>query len=713
MSTDHPVFAFGPFRLDMHERVLLRSGAPVALTPKALAILIVLVERHGHIVNKDELIRAVWPDTTVEEGNLTQNVHTLRKVLGPRDDSGIAIETVPRRGYRLNGDIRLLDELRVVPPASSVASPIRSRSHRWLWIAAALVTITAGTVYGTYRGRTSTAAASMDLPPPAVIARPINSLAGDKNTPTLSPDGDRVAFVWNRWGHNVYVSQVHSDSIVQVTYGPGGTSSPAWSPDGRSLAFVRDYVDSEGRPAAGIFITSASGGQPRMVWGKPVGVGLDWSPDGTLLVFSAKPSGSLPQQLAVIAIASGEVRWLGRPSRPGELDEYPAFSPTGDTIAFVRRGAENRILLQPLAGDDARVLPISGHAVRRLTWTSDGGALVFHSENTRRLWMASLETGETTPLPQIGEGAMEPSVARRSGDLVFRQLRRDVDLYRADLRNGDAPAIRGLARTSRFDGQGSISPDGSRVALVSGRTGTDEVWVMHADGSAPRQLTDLKTSASHPRWSPDGRSIAFAALAPASRQRHIYVVDVGTGLTRRLTAEPSNDRWPTWSRGGDWIYYASNRSGEWAGWKVRSAGGQPERVFEDKHGLKAMESPVDHFLYYSNNERTIGRRPVGGGEPEVLFTLDAAWGGEWVVTGSGIYWIDQSGSLPSLKLYDARTNQSSVVMELPAAYDYGGGFSVSPDGNGIVFGQRNYESTELLLIDRLTLGGALKASLKR
>ena len=94
------IYEFGPFQLDGGERVLLREGAPVALTPKALEVLLLLVERHGHIVEKEELINRVWADSVVEEGNLKVTVSMLRKALGDGRDGEQYVETVPRRGYR-------------------------------------------------------------------------------------------------------------------------------------------------------------------------------------------------------------------------------------------------------------------------------------------------------------------------------------------------------------------------------------------------------------------------------------------------------------------------------------------------------------------------------------------------------------------------------------------------------------------------------------
>lgn len=102
----HDTFRFGPFRIDVNERVLLRNGKPVSLTPKAFATLLLLVQKSGRVVEKDELVRVVWPDSYVEESNIAQNIFKLRKTLGKNRLGQPYIETVPRRGYRFLGLVR-------------------------------------------------------------------------------------------------------------------------------------------------------------------------------------------------------------------------------------------------------------------------------------------------------------------------------------------------------------------------------------------------------------------------------------------------------------------------------------------------------------------------------------------------------------------------------------------------------------------------------
>src|ERR1700730_523770 len=99
------IYEFGPFRLEPVERKLLRGNEAVALTPKAFDTLHLLVRNSGHLLEKDELIRMLWPDSFVEEGNLANNIFLLRKALGQDPEY---IETVPKKGYRFVGAVRRL-----------------------------------------------------------------------------------------------------------------------------------------------------------------------------------------------------------------------------------------------------------------------------------------------------------------------------------------------------------------------------------------------------------------------------------------------------------------------------------------------------------------------------------------------------------------------------------------------------------------------------
>ena len=149
MKTKH-IYEFGPYRLDADEKVLLRDGQAVPIPPKDLETLLVLVERSGHIVEKDELLGKVWPGVFIEEGNLARHIFNLRQVLGEGPEGRKYIETVPKRGYRFVGLLSEHDE----PAQAEVAAPVTDqpqprigrKRNLWLWLLAVVLVVAAALV---------------------------------------------------------------------------------------------------------------------------------------------------------------------------------------------------------------------------------------------------------------------------------------------------------------------------------------------------------------------------------------------------------------------------------------------------------------------------------------------------------------------------------------------------------------------------------------
>src|SRR5215510_12921831 len=127
--SDHH-YEFGPFRLDVAERLLLRDGESVPLTPKSFDLLLALVGHHGHLLEKDELMKLVWPDTFVEETNLASNISLIRKALGDGENGQRYIETAPKRGYRFVATVRENDEADAAAPKAEPLPPARDASRQ-------------------------------------------------------------------------------------------------------------------------------------------------------------------------------------------------------------------------------------------------------------------------------------------------------------------------------------------------------------------------------------------------------------------------------------------------------------------------------------------------------------------------------------------------------------------------------------------------------
>ena len=129
------LYEFGPFRVDPEKETLLREGEPVALTPKTFQILLVLIRHNEEVVTKDDLMKAVWPDTFVEEANLSRNISMLRKALGETAQDHRYIVTVPGRGYRLVENVHLIPdrEVSVVAATHSIVHVDVKESGPWPW----------------------------------------------------------------------------------------------------------------------------------------------------------------------------------------------------------------------------------------------------------------------------------------------------------------------------------------------------------------------------------------------------------------------------------------------------------------------------------------------------------------------------------------------------------------------------------------------------
>lgn len=177
------MYCFGSCELDPHERRLRVRGQPVTLSPKVFDTLVLLVERAGHVVSKDELMRALWPRGFVHESNLTKHIWLIRRALGDGDGEGESqfIETVPKLGYRFVASVR--------PLSDAAAEPVPARSRRLPWSIAiagslvVLVTLAAWLWRGAHQN-TPTAAA---LDPGAVAIVEFNNLSGNAKDAWLGP----------------------------------------------------------------------------------------------------------------------------------------------------------------------------------------------------------------------------------------------------------------------------------------------------------------------------------------------------------------------------------------------------------------------------------------------------------------------------------------------------------------------------------------------
>ncbi len=318
---------------------------------------------------------------------------------------------------------------------------------------------------------------------------------------------------------------------------------------------------------------------------------LSWSPDGQWLAYADKCSFSEPPSIFLLSMETLEKKQLTSPPTPYQGDSDPAFSSDGHLLAFARGGD---VHLVPIDGGKVHQLTEGNFLIEGLDWTPDDLHVVFASRGN--LWQVAASGGA---LEWLGAGryGSQPSLARQGRRLAYVQTSYDVNIWHVPL-TGDAEATL-LVASTQIDGDPRISPDGTRIAFISDRSGRCGLWISKRDGAQPVQLTTFAEDCmqmAFPRWSPDGRYLAFVAYGEG--QGDIYVVSTAGGLQHRLTVKASEETMPGWSQDGKWIYFSSNRSGSWQIWKTKIQGGEAVQVTQSG-GHVALESWDGQSIYYT------------------------------------------------------------------------------------------------------------------
>lgn len=488
---------------------------------------------------------------------------------------------------------------------------------------------------------------------------------------------------------------------------------PAWSPDGRSIAFLRELP----RGRAALLLIPALGGPERKLTETSDSFSAPaWSPDGKWLVIVDNiKSATESRGLLALSMETGEKRRLTTP--PSGSDSNPVFSPDGRALGFVRSQSRDTsatglladVFVLELAKDvrakaEPRRITFDTRYTYGLAWTDDGRELLFssgplQSSNLRRV--AADGSGTPQRLTSLGSGVSYPAIARQGRHLAYMRSSYDSNIWRVevpDVHGGPrAPAPRAapFLTSTRAEFQPEFSPDGKRIAFASGRSsreGKSEIWVSDSDGSSPVQLTSLDAFSGTPRWSPDGERIAFDS--DAGGKWAVFVVSGNGGKPKRMTSVAANDDAPNWSRDGKSIYFVSDRNGVDQVWKMPAEGGESVQITK-KGGAEAAESFDGKTLYYAKGRyyTSLWKVPVGGGEEtQVLESL--VYDGNFAVVDSGIYF---SPTLHSIEFFSFATRKISSVATSDKRMAYG--LTISPDRRWILYAQIDQSATELMLVE--------------
>jgi DNA-binding winged helix-turn-helix (wHTH) protein len=423
------VYEFGRFRLIPSEHELLRDDQPLPLPPKVFDTLLALVENGGHLKEKEELIRQLWPDSFVDDASLARNISQLRKVLGTREDGGEFIETIPKRGYRFIAPVTQVKADEYLPaaaapsltPASApAAEPFGSASRhnvsnrrrlprgRLLLIGAALICIfAAATVWWTR------AAAR---PPHVTRLQQITTSGRVEPWGRIVTDGSRIYFL-ERYAEHWRAMQAPA---------AGGPTQPVqWSIPGKNFRVLDASPDGsqflagsfdESDEEMPLWIEPAVGGPPVRV-GNVMAYDASWVPDGQHIIYS--------HDRAVFLVGNSGDHQVRVAEVPG-IAGWFSWSRDGKRVRFsLRDPITYRPSLWEVAVDGSGfhpVLPLSsGEADWMGQWSADARFFVFTSTRGGRqnLW-AIKEGHEASPLQlTAGPNGYVGGIFSRDGKTIF------------------------------------------------------------------------------------------------------------------------------------------------------------------------------------------------------------------------------------------------------------------------------------------------------
>jgi serine/threonine protein kinase/Tol biopolymer transport system component len=633
-------------------------------------------------------------------------VHELNSTVPPKLETIItkALQKDCQARYQLAGEMRA--DLR----ALNAAPPVR---FSWKLSGGAAVLILVAIVGGGLRwhaepkvgisGVEPVALSSLTDAPRQPSLRPLTSLAGTVNSPTFSPDGNEIAFVWSGDGDvggDLYVKAIGTDKPLRLTNNPAFRLAATWAPDGENIAISRVVGETE----AGVYLIPVRGGPERQLsstssarWG---GNNISWSPDGKQLAFTDHPAQSVvgTELLFLLSLDTLERK---RVPTDCKFASTPSFSPRADTLAWVCVDTWSSVSLNLTRTSDGHteslLRGISG--ISGIAWSENGDRIVFSSPWYGDLWETWLSRpGYAEKLP-FGHDASDVAMSRVGHRLVYVQGGETKNIWRLDLL-ASPPRAQQFIASSRNQIAPNFSPDGARIAFVSNRSGASEIWVCNADGSGQSQVTSLGVDQTGmPRWSPDGKRIVFDSRV--SGESDIYIVDPNNRVTHKLGIDIHGNNLPVWSHDGRWIYFVNGEDAHNPTiWKVSPEGGSAMKLT----GVEAtfpLESRDGQQVYFSRERKLWRVGTDGSSEQEVQGMPRLQPNGDtWVPTQNGVYFMAVVRHKAEVDFFDFKRRRVRRVYTLGKSLPgWSGGISISADGKWLLYPQLDGSASDLMMIE--------------
>jgi Tol biopolymer transport system component len=468
--------------------------------------------------------------------------------------------------------------------------------------------------------------------PPAPKLSQLTLVEGLEQSPAWAPDGQSIAYTAEVGGvRKIFLKRLAGRDGTPLTSGDFDDIQPSWTPDGKTIAFVRSR-DAGRRLEPGDVFGQYDGGD---VWAVDIATRQEarllenaynpsFSPDGRRLAVDASWAG--PRRIWITDPAGHNPQQATTDVSEAIVHVRPRWSPDGKRIVF-QNIERTKFDVRVIELDSKEFVPITSDLYQNIqpVWSPSSRFIYFTSNRTGgvNLWRVAVspEGRPAGPLQQLTTGAgqdVETAISADGQRLAFAILRQNADLWKLPL-NPETGRPTGppqeVVSTTREESRGSWSPDRETIAFNSDRSGDMNLWLDSLRVGTTRQLTKGAGGDFQPAWSPDGRTIAF--FSSRAGNADIWMVDVATGAPRQMTKTRSIDINPAFSPDGRSLAFQSDRSGRLEVWVMGADGSAPRQL--------TRVGVTGHFLLWTKDGSAVVFRRPGGDKPQSMeVALDGA-----------------------------------------------------------------------------------------
>jgi Tol biopolymer transport system component/DNA-binding winged helix-turn-helix (wHTH) protein len=575
MSFEINSFRFEEFEIDTKEKTLLQNGKVVSLTPKAFHLLQVLVENHGQLMTRDELMQRVWADSFVEESNLTFTIALLRKALEDNSQNPRFIKTVPLYGYRFIAQVEQISSNNkdLVKTNIEVFDKVRQSSRKSYFYSFAIFAFLLLISGGWYlqKGKMienlpilSTSFESEKLSTDGKVFHAI-----------ISPDGKNVVYTNGLLGkQSVWMREIQTGNNIELIpendeiYG-----GLAFSPDGAFFYFTRMSKNTQGQ--LDIFRSSIFGGIPIKIVSETQGwIGV--SPDGSKISFVRcyyQDDENCSLWIADSKDGKNERKIVSRP-KPFRIGDNK-FSIDGKSIAFATGQSVNQsnefslMAVDIESGQERELTSEKFFNIKHIAWLPNNNLLITAAKKPNRnflIWQINTNTNEAKILTKDSENYSNVSLDKDFKFLVSTKVTSDFRLMIRSFEDVTSKNLLAEGETASF------SPNG-KIVFSSEKSGNMEIWIAESNGFRQIQLTN----------------------------------------------DEGDDSKPIVSANNEAIFFASNRSGEVQVWRMNSDGSNQVQITNKDGGFPIFISPDGSRVYYHHGlHRTLWSVSAKGGDEQLV-----------------------------------------------------------------------------------------------